>query len=153
MMKTLIGVFMAAVLAAPAVAGVEKVNFKLGGMTCPFCYGGLEKKLEKVEGVKEVKVSRRNHLASCEMSQEGPTDFQALLKAVEDSGFSNEGIEVTASGKLVTEDGKTYLEVGKDERFLLQGPIAEPDKEGVVRVTGWLEFEKETLILKTGEQK
>jgi len=36
---------------------VEKVQFKIGGMSCSFCVGTITKALGRMEGVREVHVS------------------------------------------------------------------------------------------------
>lgn len=100
-MKRIAVFMMVAVLALSlsAFAGTKAqktVDLKVEGMTCGACVSKVKGALQKVEGVKDAKVSLEAHNAVVVYDAE-KTSEEALVKAINASGFK-------ASGKAMKMD-------------------------------------------------
>ncbi len=74
----------------------QKIVVRVDGLSCPFCGFGLEKRLKRIEGVREVKIFVDKGLAELVLA-EGKTVTEAQVKkAVEAAGFTPR--EITFSG-------------------------------------------------------
>ena len=68
--------------------GRQVVEIEVTGMTCPFCVYGIEKNLNKLQGVDFVEVSLKNTKARIVMTPGTSPDLEAIRKAIVDSGFT-----------------------------------------------------------------
>ncbi|MDA2926067.1 heavy-metal-associated domain-containing protein [Acidobacteria bacterium AH-259-G07] len=137
------------ILAAPfGAAQVKKVTIEVDGLTCPFCAYGLEKRLSKIEGVREVKIFVDQGKAELEARQEGLVDLQEVEPAVRKAGFTPRIIRVEATGQVVDWNGEPALLVAQGQvRFVLdnaeligklQELLAEKGTQSKVTLTGRL---------------
>ena len=60
----------------------------IDGMACPFCVYGIQRQLERVEGVERADVSLKKGEAYVTFSQQNPPTAEQLRKAVESAGFT-----------------------------------------------------------------
>ena len=65
---------------------MQTVTLNIDGMTCGGCVKSVTRLLEGVEGVEKAEVSLENKNAVITFD-EGKTDADALIDAVEDGGF------------------------------------------------------------------
>lgn len=89
--------------APPPQAGwageAQKVVVQVDGLSCPFCGFGLEKKLKRIEGVREVTLFIDKGVAELKVV-EGKTVTEAQVrKAVEKAGFTARAIEFSGGGR------------------------------------------------------
>lgn len=105
-----------------AFAGIDGVELRVDGLTCPFCVYGVEKKLKGVEFVEDAKASLKTGIVQIKVRNGKAVDTDRLNKAVKESGFTPGDIEITATGSLTEKDGHPALKVtGSDQVFLLVG--------------------------------
>ena len=71
---------------------MKKVLLKIDGMTCSACSNGLEKFLNKQEGIKQASVNLVMNNASIEYDEK-ILDIQKIEKFVEKAGFESLGID------------------------------------------------------------
>ena len=65
---------------------MDEVTLNIQGMTCGHCQMTVANALKKVSGVKEVEVNLETNKALVRFKS-GKTDYEDLIKAVEDSGY------------------------------------------------------------------
>ena len=64
-----------------------EIIMRVDGLACAFCAYGLEKKLKKLEGVEEVKISLNEGRVWIRLKEGYSVDEQKLRKLVRESGF------------------------------------------------------------------
>lgn len=83
---------------------MKKVLLKIGGMTCSACSSGLEKYLNKQEGINQASVNLVMNNANIEYDEQ-KLDLQAIEKFIQKAGFESLGID-----KLEKEEKKKSKE-------------------------------------------
>ncbi|MFQ5529911.1 MAG: heavy-metal-associated domain-containing protein [Gemmatimonadota bacterium] len=83
---------MAPTLAAQQEAAAQEgeprqIQVTILGMSCPFCAYGVQQKLKKLEGVKELTVELKTGLATLTLEEDADISNEQLLETVEDAGF------------------------------------------------------------------
>ncbi len=74
--------------AAPAPAPAERqIQVTILGMSCPFCAYGVEQKLKKLKGVKELEVVLETGLATLTLEEGVDVSNEMLRKTVKEAGF------------------------------------------------------------------
>ncbi len=96
-------------------AGREHVDLLVGGMTCASCVGRVERRLNRLDGVHAV-VNLATASASVDYVP-GPVDVDALVRTVEDTGYS---ASVATDDALPEEDDGT---AGYRRRLLVAAPL------------------------------
>ncbi len=84
---------MAVLLAAPvhsvlAQDAKRSLIIQVDGLSCPFCAYGLEKNLNKVDGIDSVHMDMKSGKATVLLKPDAHVDDQVLRKAVEKAGFT-----------------------------------------------------------------
>ena len=79
-------VIIALLLYAGATFSAE-IIMRVDGLACAFCAYGLEKKLKKLDGVEEVKISLNEGRVWIRLKEGYSVDEQKLRKLVKESGF------------------------------------------------------------------
>ena len=136
-------------LLTSAPAQVEKVEIRVDGLSCPFCAYGLEKKLEDIEGVGEVKINIDKGVAALQSKQEESIGVEKLESMVKDAGFTPREITATVVGNAGQRDGTPiFLASGSDVEFILKENeelqtlrSKLKGSEKLVRITGRLTYE------------
>ena len=135
-MRNVLFVLTAVVLMAgmslPAQADVKSLTVKVDGLACPFCAFGLEKKLKKVEGVEKLNIDINtgeavlNITTGTRLTFASSTEGKAstglvaqVQKAVEEGGFTPRDLRATVEGKVVVQNGETWLKLSGTEEFLV----------------------------------
>ncbi len=102
MKKFFLSVFLAAaVLGAPAVslAAPASVTVRVDGLSCPFCAYGLEKRIKKMEGVKDLTIDIETGTVTVIYKDKKFFTEQGLSKTVKEAGFTPRGIVVKDTGE------------------------------------------------------
>lgn len=91
----------AAVLGAPAVslAGPASVTVRVDGLSCPFCAYGLEKRIKKMEGVKDLTIDIENGTVTVVYQDKKFFTEQGLSKTVKEAGFTPKGMVLKDTGE------------------------------------------------------
>lgn len=71
----------------------EKVTARVDGLACPFCAYGVEKKLERMEGVDSLDIRINKGLVILYSRERGKIDESLIGQKVKEAGFTPRGIE------------------------------------------------------------
>ncbi len=115
--------FLALLLAIPLTSRAEilEAELQVNGMSCPFCAFGIEKKLQRVDGVQKVDVLLDEGRVRLTFRANNVATVDALEDTVERAGFRLSGMKLKVQGTLTREDSKPILEAGGQVRFRLLG--------------------------------
>ena len=81
-------------LVIPLVAGdFKKVTLKVDGLSCPFCAYGLEKKLQKIDGVEKLDIHINDGVVVLYFKKDASVDSATIEKKVKEAGFTLRKIE------------------------------------------------------------
>ncbi|MFB6307517.1 MAG: heavy-metal-associated domain-containing protein [Flavobacteriales bacterium] len=83
------------------------VKVEVDGLACPFCAYGLEKKLKKIEGQKDLFIEIQEGYATFNVPADNEITKEKLNKIVEDAGFT---------ARKVTFSDKPFDKLKKDEK-------------------------------------
>lgn len=111
-MKTMAIVLLACFQWMHAGAQVTKVSLQASGLTCSMCSKAVLNALKKAPDVKNVTVNIKNQEYQVEFTNPSDADFDALVKAVDDAGFSVAGFRVTAMLSPVTIQKDEHIRIG-----------------------------------------
>ena len=75
--------------------GIIKVE--VDGLSCPFCAYGLEKKLQKMEGVEKIEIDVENAFVLLTLEEGKTVNEEAIRERVKDAGFTAREIEEVPS--------------------------------------------------------
>ena len=136
-----------------ARAEISEVTLSVDGLGCPFCVYGLEKKLKKVDGVKDLKIDLKSGMAVMTLEEGATPHLSAFNTAVKKAGFTAGDMKITAVGKVVFKEKRAFLKLRNSDRkyHLFDKGVAHA--EGLTQATrARLEdLEKdETLVAITG---
>ena len=89
----------------------DQVQLKVGGLGCPFCAYGLEKKFKEVPGIKGMEID----LESGSVNFKSPASFNITIEAIQDivqrAGYEVQSIEVNkASGEKLEYENPLAIE-------------------------------------------
>ena len=114
---SILGVLVLAILIAqPAWAEVSEITVFVGGLSCPFCTYGVEKKLKAVDGVESVKVHLKSGTATLILAEGKVPTPEEIRRAVKKAGFTAGKIELTAIGTLSSREETYFLEIRYTDR-------------------------------------
>lgn len=65
----------------------RQIRVTVLGMSCPFCAYGVEQKLKKLEGVKDLKVELESGITTITLAEDADLSNETLMKTVDDAGF------------------------------------------------------------------
>jgi len=66
----------------------QQVQIRVDGLSCPFCAYGLEKKLQDIDGVSEIKIDINQGLATLRVSEDKTVSEEEIRKVVKQAGFT-----------------------------------------------------------------
>ena len=125
-----------------AMAQLVKVDQEVFGMDCAPCAYGLERGLNKMDGLQSVKVSLNDGKAYLKLAADNDLTLQKIQKEVKNNGFSARNAVVTLNGELVKKDNEWSISVN-GETFKISSDT--PDdilaklKSGRIKLKGWVE--------------
>lgn len=87
-MKRLTALLAGLLLSLTALAAGPQYALEVKGLACPFCAYGIEKRLNKMEGVEEVEVDVAGGRVVVTMKKGATLTREKADKAVDEAGFS-----------------------------------------------------------------
>lgn len=73
---------------AQEASTLSYVKVEVDGLSCPFCAYGLEKKMKKIKGAKDIFISVDDAYTTFNVPKENPLSEDELKKVVKDAGFT-----------------------------------------------------------------
>ncbi|ODS31063.1 MAG: Heavy-metal-associated domain protein [Candidatus Scalindua rubra] len=131
-----------------ASAETGKVQVKLDGLVCTFCAYNLEKKIKRIEGVKDLKILVNEGLAEIKIGEDKSIDVDGIKKAVKEGGFTPREIIITLKGRIEEASGRMILRTDYDSFILKYNKIlkeiitSEKAQGETITVTGLVQEEK-----------
>lgn len=105
---------------ASSAAGLVKVKQTVFGMDCAPCAHGVEKGLEKLEGVKDATVSLNEGYAAVVLTPENSVTLEKIQKVVRENGFTPKDATVVISGTVAhSNDHQLVLSAGSGQAYPL----------------------------------
>jgi copper chaperone CopZ len=100
--------------------GLIEVKQIVYGMDCAPCAHGVEKGLEKLEGVEDASVSLNEGYAALTLSHDNSVTLEKIHQIIRDNGFTPKRAEVVAIGTLArSANDQLLLTTGSNQRFAL----------------------------------
>ena len=118
MKKLSILLLVAGLFVSGANSQIVKVNQTVFGMDCAPCAYGLERGLQKLDGIEKVKVSLNEGKAFLNLAADNSLTLQKIHEEVENNGFSPRDAEVTLKGTVVKKNKQISIKVNQ-ESFLV----------------------------------
>lgn len=84
-------------LSVAVQAAASQYRVEVGGLACPFCAYGIEKKLHDVPGVDQVETQIKAGAIIVTMADGAALDEATVRQAVRDAGFTLRGFKAIAS--------------------------------------------------------
>ena len=101
-----------------AMAQLIKVDQEVFGMDCAPCAYGLERGLNKMDGLEKVQVSLNKGKAYLQLASNNKLTLKKIQEEVKNNGFSARNAEVTVKGELNKTGDKWQLKT-QDEVFTI----------------------------------
>ena len=95
-------------------AQIQKVDQEVYGMDCAPCAYGLERGLNKMDGLQNVRVSLNDGKAYLELSKNNSLSLSQIQEEVKKNGFSAKKAQITISGTMKKENGLWVIETGQE---------------------------------------
>ena len=112
-MKTFLLACVIGLFGLQANAQIKKASLQASGLTCSMCSKAVLTALQKVAFVDKVQVDIKNQTYNISFKENETPDFDALVKAVEDAGFSVAVFKITAEVSHVKLEKDQHLQIGK----------------------------------------
>jgi copper chaperone CopZ len=74
------------------------IEVEVGGLSCPFCAYGIEKRFKKIDGAENITVLLEEGLVQLKMKKGFRVTEERLRKAVEEAGFETKGLKFLNEG-------------------------------------------------------
>jgi copper chaperone CopZ len=121
---------------AASAGGLLEVKQTVFGMDCAPCAHGVEKGLEKVEGVKDATVSLNEGYAAVTLAPDNSVTLKKIRQIIKDNGFTPKDATVVVSGALAHgSDNQLLLTTGGGQEYVL---VTAPDRQSVQQELGAL---------------
>lgn len=101
-----------------AMAQLIKVDQEVFGMDCAPCAYGLERGLNKMDGLEKVQVSLNEGKAYLQLASDNKLTLKKIQEEVKNNGFSARNAEVTVKGEL-NKSGDKWQLITQDEIFTI----------------------------------
>ncbi len=85
-------------IATAAPADGSTYRLEVAGLACPFCAYGIEKRLNRIEGVERLETHIKEGAVVVAMKEGATLDEATAKRAVEEAGFTLNGFERESSG-------------------------------------------------------
>ena len=147
-LSLIIGLFL--VLPLGAQAQLLEVKQTVFGMDCAPCAYGLEKRIQKMDGVESASVSLNDGLLTANLKKDNKLTLSGIRQAVEESGFKAKEADITVEGTVAEDDsGAFVLKSRTGERFVLKAEDKStldniPRAEGTIVISGKAETSEKT---------
>ena len=94
------------VVASAVYASPPTYRIQVDGLACPFCAYGIEKRLRKIDGVKEIEADISAGAVTVKMVEGKTLGKEEARKAVKKAGFTLGGFEEITPQEEGTRDGR-----------------------------------------------
>lgn len=102
----------------PARSQTKEVIVKITGLTCSQCTRSVEMQFKKLKFVSHINMDLQNTSATLTIASEKQTDYNAIAKAVSNSGFSMAGLQAKVNAQTLKKtSNKCYS--NNDGKFVL----------------------------------
>lgn len=135
----------------------EKVTVRVDGLACPFCAYGLEKKLERLNGVEDLIIKINEGVVILYSDEKGKIDEKLIRQKVKEAGFTPRVVEretMELSGARSNGDDVKTIHLSIDgmkcEFCVLNIETALKNIEGVDEVIVNLENNSAEVLVKKG---
>lgn len=92
-----------------ANAGITSMTVSVDGLACPFCAYGIEKKINRLKGVKEITILLNAGTVTLKCAENKCPAFADVRSAVKDAGFTPRLMEISAQGTIIIDEKKGLL--------------------------------------------
>jgi copper chaperone CopZ len=92
-----------------ANAEIKSITVSVDGLACPFCAYGIEKKIKRLKGVKEIKILLNAGTVTLKCAENKCPAFADIRSAVEDAGFTPRVMKIAARGTIIVDETKGLL--------------------------------------------
>ncbi len=92
-----------------ANAEIKSIAVSVDGLACPFCAYGIEKKIKRLKGVKEIKILLNAGTVTLKCSENKSPAFADVWSAIKDAGFTPRSMKITAPGTIIVNELKGLL--------------------------------------------
>jgi copper chaperone CopZ len=133
MKKMLLSVFIIC-FAVSLQAQFSKASLQATGLTCAMCSNAVNKALQKVPFVENVKADIKNSAFNLVFKEGQEVDIDALKEAVEDAGFSVGSLKLTCNVGEVKLEKDKHIRIGKENFHFLNGEGKSLNGEQVITV-------------------
>ncbi|HEX8546420.1 MAG TPA: heavy metal-associated domain-containing protein [Cytophagaceae bacterium] len=107
-----------------------QVSIGLDGLTCSMCSNSIYKLLQKVDGVKEVRIDLNENIAEVFYKAEISPNYKELSQKIFDAGFSVRYMKANIEfmedmakfGNSYIVNGTKYVYIGNEEK-IMRGPV------------------------------
>jgi copper chaperone CopZ len=115
-MKRILIVLAVMVSALVGNAQFRSANLQAAGLTCAMCTKAINKALEQVPFIQDVKADIQSSSFLVNFKEGAAVDFDVLKKAVEDAGFSVAKLKLTGDFSQVAIENDAHVQIG-DKTF------------------------------------
>jgi copper chaperone CopZ len=115
-MKRILIVLTVMVSALAGNAQFRSANLQAAGLTCAMCTKAINKALEQVPFIQDVKADIQSSSFLVNFKEGAAVDFDVLKKAVEDAGFSVAKLKLTGDFSQVAIENDAHVQIG-DKTF------------------------------------
>lgn len=107
----------------PADASLRQVEHEIRGMDCAPCAYGMQKSLQKLDGVEDVQVSLNNAMGTLTLAPGNEVTFEQIREVIRDGGFKPMAATARIAGTLKRDGGRAILitESGQEYRLDTSG--------------------------------
>lgn len=120
-MKKLLLILLIALIAGSANAQFTKATLQATGLTCAMCSNAINKALQKVSFVDNIKADIKNSSFDIVFKNNIPIDVDALKDAVEDAGFSVGSLKLTGNFSESKIEKDKHVKIGNEFFHFLNG--------------------------------
>ncbi len=120
-MKKLLLILIIASMAATSQAQFTKATLQATGLTCAMCSNAINKALQKVSFVENVKADIKNSSFDLVFKNSTPIEVDALKDAVEDAGFAVGSLKLTGNFSDTKIGKDQHVKVGNEIFHFLNG--------------------------------
>ena len=127
-------------------AQIAKVDQEVYGMDCAPCAYGLERGLEKLDGLEKVQVSLNDGKAYLDLANNNNLSLRQIQEEVKKNGFSAKNAEIVIKGNFVEQDGTYSIQTGKETFTIAEATstnLRSRLKPGIVKVKGIVQDEED----------
>jgi copper chaperone CopZ len=118
-MKRIFIIALVIVSSLAANAQFRNASLQAAGLTCAMCTKAINKALEQVPFVQDVKVDIKSSSFLVNFKEGAAVDFDVMKKAVEDAGFSVAKLKLTGDFSKVDIENDAHVQIsGKTFHFL-----------------------------------